>query len=107
MMASGRARVLAIINPRLLGIEMAWLAVAVRSPATRAGLAQQLAKLDAVTYVAICAGRFDLWVEVSFGSQEDLLRILDHEISSIGDVRRVEACVYLDVYYRGLRPAQL
>jgi DNA-binding Lrp family transcriptional regulator len=106
MVASGGVRVLAITNPRLLGIEMAWLAVTVDGQATRVDVARRLSELPMVTYVVISAGRFDVWAEVSFSTQEELLRLLDDDIAPIPGIARVEVCQYLDIYYRGLRPAQ-
>jgi Lrp/AsnC family transcriptional regulator for asnA, asnC and gidA len=106
MVASGGVRVLALTNPRLLGIQMAWLAVAVAGGEARAEIARRLAALDVVTYVVISIGRFDVWAEVSFASQEGLLQILDEQVAPIAGIDRVEVCMYLDIHYRGLRPAQ-
>jgi Lrp/AsnC family transcriptional regulator for asnA, asnC and gidA len=105
MVDTGGLRVLALTNPQLLGIQMAWVAVGVKGAIPRMNVAKQLAELEVVTYVVIASGRFDLWVEVSFSSPEELLNVLDEQFATADGIERLEVFMYLDVHYRGLRPA--
>jgi Lrp/AsnC family transcriptional regulator for asnA, asnC and gidA len=105
MVDTGGLRVLALTNPQLLGIQMAWVAVRVKAGIPRMNVAKQLAELEVITYVVIASGRFDLWVEVSFSSPEELLAVLDEQFAAADGIERLEVFMYLDVHYRGLRPA--
>jgi Lrp/AsnC family transcriptional regulator for asnA, asnC and gidA len=101
MQEAGVLKIMAIINPMSLGFEaVALLGVAVSSPKSTQEVADELSKLTSVTYVAICAGRFDLWVELVCRSMEDFLQLMDLGIRAIPGVARVEPFVYLDLRYR-------
>jgi Lrp/AsnC family transcriptional regulator for asnA, asnC and gidA len=105
MTDSGALKVMAIVNP--MGLEyrtMAWLAVRA-SPGTRmVDLADRLADLPFVTYVAICTGRFDLFAEVICLSEFELLRLLDDRIRQLDGIGDLEVSLYLELHYKPLRP---
>jgi DNA-binding Lrp family transcriptional regulator len=102
---SGAVRVLAITNPRSLGFKtMAWIGIVAARGSDLEKLADRLAALDAIAYVAICAGRFDLVVEASCVDNEDLFRVLNEEVRPLPEVDRAESFLYLDLYYKRLRP---
>ena len=65
------------------------------SRATSGQVADKLAALDDVDYVVMCAGSFDLLVEVVCENDEHLLRLLNDSIRSIPGVRATESFVYL------------
>ncbi len=105
LVEAGVVQVIAVINP--MGLEyrtMAWLAVRARAGASVADLAEAFARLRFVTYVAICAGRYDLFVEVICVSPEELLRLLDHEVRPLDGLAELEASLYLRLHYRPLLP---
>jgi Lrp/AsnC family transcriptional regulator for asnA, asnC and gidA len=99
-------RIMAITNPMSLGFDVvAFVAIAVGPPANVADVADAMSKLTSVTYVAICAGRFDLFAEVVCTTTEDLLEVMDSGIRTIPGVARVESFIYLDLQYRRVPPA--
>jgi Lrp/AsnC family transcriptional regulator, regulator for asnA, asnC and gidA len=60
-------------------------------------VAEKLASLDEAEYVVICAGQFDLLVELICEDDDHLLRILDERVRTIPGVRNTETFVYLKV----------
>jgi Lrp/AsnC family transcriptional regulator for asnA, asnC and gidA len=106
MQDAGALRVMAIANPMSLGFEVvAFVGVDCAPPASTVDVAEALSNLASVTYVAICAGRFNIWAEIVCTSMEDMLRILDSGVRQIAGVRAVEPFVYLDLQYRRVQPA--
>lgn len=102
---SGVAAIIAIANPLGLGYRTtAWLAIRVAAGHGVADLADRLAALPSVTYVAICAGRFDLFVEVACVSDAELLEILDRDVRPDQAIAQLEIAVYLDLHYKRLLP---
>jgi Lrp/AsnC family transcriptional regulator for asnA, asnC and gidA len=60
-------------------------------------VADKLASLDEAEYVVICAGQFDLLVELICEDDDHLLRVLDERVRTIPGVRNAETFVYLKV----------
>jgi Lrp/AsnC family transcriptional regulator for asnA, asnC and gidA len=105
MTDSGVVKVLAIINP--MGLEyrtMAWLCVRAAPEASLGELAEAFARLRFVTYVAISAGRFDLFVEVICVSPEELLELLDREVRPLAGLGSLETSLYQELHYKPLLP---
>lgn len=101
----GVARVIAIVNPLGLGYETtAWLAIRVRPGVRLRDVAEALTRLPYVTYVMICAGRFDIFAEVVCATEAELLRLLDDEIRPLEGLAELEVAVYLDLHYKRLVP---
>jgi DNA-binding Lrp family transcriptional regulator len=98
-------RVMALTNPRSIGYKtLAWLCVAVGSGFKVAALADRLAALPSITYLAICVGRFDIFAEVVCRDQTDLLELVDDEVRSLQDIARLEVMLCLDLFYRRVSP---
>lgn len=101
----GVARVMAIANPLGLGYTTtAWVAVQIDTSQAVRDVADRLSQLPAVTYVAICAGRFDIFAEVVCTSTDELLRLLEDDIRTIRGIISVETSLYLDLHYKRLVP---
>jgi Lrp/AsnC family transcriptional regulator for asnA, asnC and gidA len=60
-------------------------------------VAEKLATLDEAEYVVICAGQFDVLVELICEDDAHLLRTIDESVRTIPGVRSAEAFVYLEV----------
>jgi Lrp/AsnC family transcriptional regulator for asnA, asnC and gidA len=106
MQDSGAVRVMAITNPMSLGFAVvALIGISVRPPATITDVAGALARLPSVTYVAICAGRFDILAEVVCTSTGDLLELLDSGIRPIPGIVGADSFLYLDLHYRSIAMA--
>ena len=101
----GVARIIAIANPLGLGYDTtAWIAIRVEARTAVLEVADRLSALSAITYVAICAGRFDIFAEIACTSNEDLLEILDRDVRTIRGVAQLEIAIYLDLHYKRLLP---
>ena len=46
-------------------------------------LADRLGALPAITYVAICAGRYDIFTEIMCTSDDELLQVLDDDVRTL------------------------
>ena len=106
MVSAGALRVMALTIPRGVGFEtVAIIAIRVAAEESVEAVASALAGLPAVIYVAICAGRFDVFAEVVCTDREDLLRLLDGEVRNLKGVLATEVWPYLRLFYRSVRPA--
>lgn len=61
------------------------------------GVADKLVGLPEAEYVVICAGQFDILVELICADDEHLLRTITESVRTIPGVRRSETFVYLKV----------
>jgi len=62
-----------------------------------AATAKALGDIAEVDYVAICAGSFDLLIEVVCPDNDQLLAVLDEKIRAVPGVSALETFVILDV----------
>jgi Lrp/AsnC family transcriptional regulator for asnA, asnC and gidA len=91
---AGVMQIVAVTDPLQLGFHRQAL-VGVRVEGDVRLVATKLAALDDVDYVVMCAGTFDLLVEVVCENDDHLLRLLNDSIRSIPGVRATESFVYL------------
>jgi DNA-binding Lrp family transcriptional regulator len=107
MVESDTVRVLALTNPKSLGFRtIAWLGIVAAPEVGITELASQIASVGSITYVVICAGRFDIFAEAICVDNADLMSVLDEQIRRLPGVARTEAFLALDVRYKPL-PAAL
>lgn len=105
MVESGAARVMCIVNPLRLGYRYtSWVAIRVDGQARAQEVAEALTRLDAVSYVALTAGRWDVLAEVVTSGGEDLLAVLDNDIRGVAGVVGVESWIYIALHYKAIRP---
>jgi Lrp/AsnC family transcriptional regulator for asnA, asnC and gidA len=92
--ATGVVQVVAVTDPLQLGFRrQAMIGVTVEGDVR--AVAAKIVPLPEVDYVVMCAGSFDLLVEVVCEDDERLLHILNDSIRSIPGVRATETFVYL------------
>lgn len=60
-------------------------------------VAQELGSLPEAEYVVVCAGRYDLLVELVCEDDDHLLDVIDNGVRSVPGVRSTETFVYLRV----------
>lgn len=102
---SHTVEVIALINP--MGLEyrsMAWVALRAAPGHRVSDLADALARLPNTTYVAICAGRFDIFTEFICRSERELLEVIDNDVRRWPSVASVETSIYIDLHYKRLTP---
>ena len=61
-------------------------------------VADQLATMDELDYVVICAGGFDILAEIVCEDDERLLDIVNKQIRAIPGVRRAEVFMYMKLH---------
>jgi DNA-binding Lrp family transcriptional regulator len=106
MTSAGALRIMALTIPRGVGFEtVALIGVQVAGGASIDQVATDMAALPAVIYVAICAGRYQIFAEVVCTDAEDLLQLLDTQLRVLPGVASLEPWTYLRLFYRSVRPA--
>jgi Lrp/AsnC family transcriptional regulator, regulator for asnA, asnC and gidA len=92
----GVMQVVAVTDPLELGFaRQAMVGVRVQGPLEK--VADALASLDAVDYVVITAGSFDLLVEVVCESDDHLLDLISSQIRTVEGVVATETFMYLSL----------
>ena len=94
LLDAGVMQVVAVTDPLQLGFSRQAM-IGINADGDLREVADKLAALDAVDYVVITAGSFDLLVEVVCNDDEHLLGLLNDDIRSIRGVRDTETFVYL------------
>jgi Lrp/AsnC family transcriptional regulator for asnA, asnC and gidA len=90
-----------VTDPALLdygAIALCGLTVDISS--TPSQVAAELARIDAVDYVVVATGRYDVIVEVLCRDSSDLLRVIEGEIRAVPAVRTCETFPYLWLHYQ-------
>ena len=91
---SGVMQVVAVTDPMQLGFfRQAMIGIRVTGDTT--SIADRIGRIEAVDYLVLTAGSFDLLAEIVCESDEDLIDVLNKEIRSIPGVHSTETFVYL------------
>ena len=91
---SGVMQVVAVTDPMQLGFyRQAMIGVRVLGDALR--VAEELASIEAVDYVVLTAGSFDVLAEIVCENDDDLIELLNQRIRRIDGVQATETFVYL------------
>ena len=91
---AGVMQIVAVTDPLQLGFHRQAM-VGVRVEGDVRTVAERLSSLDEVDYVVMCAGSFDLLVEVVCEDDDALFHLLNDSFRSIPGVRGTESFVYL------------
>lgn len=91
---SGVMQIVAVTDPLQLGFHRQAM-VGIRVEGDVRLVAEKLSELEEVDYVVMCAGSFDLLVEVVCEDDDALFRLLNDSFRSIPGVRSTESFVYL------------
>jgi DNA-binding Lrp family transcriptional regulator len=101
MTSQGLIRVTAIGSPTAFGFHASvWIALRSKPNACANDLADSIAALPTIAYVAVCAGRFDLWIEGVCRDRQEMATLLEESIRPLAGVERAELMVVLDVAQR-------
>ena len=91
---SGIMQIVAVTDPLQLGFtRQAMIGVSVEGDVRR--VAEKLSSLPEVDYVVMCAGSFDLLIEIVCEDDERLLEVLNDSVRCIPGVRATETFLYL------------
>ena len=91
---TGVMEIVAVTDPLRLGFRRQAM-IGVRAEGDLRIVADKIAEIPEVEYVVICAGSFDLLVEVVCEDDDHLLELLNSGIRSVPGIRATEAFVYL------------
>jgi Lrp/AsnC family transcriptional regulator for asnA, asnC and gidA len=94
---AGVMQVVAVTDPMQLGFYRQAM-IGIRTSGDFRKLAEQLAELDAVDYVVLTAGSFDILVEVICENDDDLIALLNSKIRTLPGVTSTETFVYLKLH---------
>lgn len=105
MIADGVMNVMAIVNPMSMAYgTVAWIALRIAGGHRVADTAATLAGMARITYVAITAGRFDIFAEIACTSEAELLAVMDEDIRMLDGVAAAELFLYQHLHYKRLTP---
>jgi Lrp/AsnC family transcriptional regulator, regulator for asnA, asnC and gidA len=91
---SGIMQIVAVTDPLQLGFSrQAMIGISVEGDVRR--VAEKLSSLSEVDYVVMCAGSFDILIEIVCEDDERLLQVLNDSVRSIPAVRSTETFLYL------------
>ncbi len=90
----GVMQVVAVTDPATVGLGLQAM-VGITTVGDVRGIADALAEIEAVDYVVIVAGRYDIVIEVVANSSDDLLDLINGAIRPIEGVDRTEILTYL------------
>ncbi len=91
---AGVMQVVAVTDPMQLGFFRQAM-VGIRVTGDSRQVAAALAEIDAVDYIVLTAGSFDLLAEVVCEDDDDLIELLNERIRRIDGVQATETFVYL------------
>ncbi|MGB3484246.1 MAG: Lrp/AsnC family transcriptional regulator [Mycobacterium sp.] len=94
MVNAGAMQIVAVTDPMQLGFARQAM-IGINCTGDTFEVAEALAKIDAVDYVVLTAGSFDVIAEVVCEDDDDLLDLLNTRIRTIPGVISTETLVYL------------
>jgi Lrp/AsnC family transcriptional regulator, regulator for asnA, asnC and gidA len=94
LVSTGVMQIVAVTDPTELGFGREAM-IGICCSGDSIGVAEKLTQIDAIDYVVLTAGRFDIVVEVVCENDARLLDILNTEIRSLPGVYLAETLVYL------------
>jgi len=89
-------QIVAVADPTMLGLRHQAL-VGINVDDQVRDVADELALIDAVDYLAITAGRYDIVAEVFSADSDAFLEVVDDRIRTVPGVRDLEILTYLDL----------
>ena len=88
--------IVAVTDPAMLGLKHQSM-VGINVDSHVQVTAEQLAKIDAIDYLVITAGRYDILAEVFCSDAEEFLSIVNDQMRPIVGIKNLEILTYLDL----------
>ena len=88
--------IVAVANPTRLGLKHQTM-VGINVDAHVRDIADELAKIEAIDYVVVTAGRYDVLAEVFCADATEFLGIINDQIRPIAGISNLEILTYLDL----------
>ena len=94
LLDDGVVQIVGVTDPMVMGFER-WAMVGIVVEGDVRGVADLLSAIDEIDYVVLCAGSFDILIEVVCADDDRLLALLNDHVRAIPQVRSTETFVYL------------
>lgn len=94
---AGVIQIVAVSDPMQVGFKRS-AQIGIKLEGDLEALAEKISRFAEAAYVVICAGSFDLMVEVVCEDDEHLLEFLNKKIRSIPGVTSTETFMYLKIH---------
>jgi Lrp/AsnC family transcriptional regulator for asnA, asnC and gidA len=88
--------IVAVANPTRLGLKHQTM-VGINVDAHVRDIADELAKIEAIDYVVVAAGRYDILAEVFCADATEFLGVINDLIRPIAGISNLEILTYLDL----------
>lgn len=94
LLDDGVVQIVGVTDPMVMGFQR-WAMIGVVVEGDVRTVSDALVKLEEIDYVVLCAGSFDLLIEVVCEDDDRLLALLNDHVRTIPGVRSTETFVYL------------
>lgn len=94
LIENGSMQIVAVTDPQQVGFTREAM-VGISVEGNIDAVAEKLEAIDAISYLVVCAGSFDILAEVIAEDDKHLLAIINDRIRAIPNVRSTETFVYL------------
>ncbi len=94
LLDEGIMQIVAVTDPMTVGCSRQAM-IGIKAEGDVRAVAKRLAELPELDYVVLCAGEFDILVELVAEDDEHLLRLLDESVRPIEGVRETATFIYL------------
>lgn len=92
----GVMEIVAVTDPTMLGLRHQSM-VGINVDSDVRDVADELAKIDAIDYLVITAGRYDIVAEVFSADEGEFLSVVNDQIRPVAGIRNLEILTYLDL----------
>jgi Lrp/AsnC family transcriptional regulator for asnA, asnC and gidA len=94
LLERGTMQIVAVTDPAMMGLQHQAM-VGINVDVDVREVADAIAAIDAVDYLVIAAGRFDIMAEVFSADQSEFLSIVNDHIRPIVGIKNIEVLTYL------------
>lgn len=94
LLDDGSVQIVAVTDAMAMGFQR-WAMIGIVAEGDVRKVSDQLVEIDEIDYVVLCAGSFDILIEVVCEDDDRLLALLNDRVRSIPGVRSTETFVYL------------
>jgi Lrp/AsnC family transcriptional regulator, regulator for asnA, asnC and gidA len=94
LLDDGVVQIVGVTDPMVMGFQR-WAMIGVVVEGDVRKVSDRLVEIDEIDYVVLCAGSFDLLIEVVCEDDDRLLALLNDHVRTIPGVRSTETFVYL------------
>jgi Lrp/AsnC family transcriptional regulator for asnA, asnC and gidA len=95
LIENGLLKIRAVVEPQLMGFPVSAMIALEVDGAVLREVAAELAKIEEISYVVLCAGSYDIQIEVVCRDNKHLVDLIT-DISKISGVRSSETFMYLE-----------